>query len=281
MDLVSTEAAIGGEVEGLDLNDEPGEGVREAIRGFLWERGVIVVHDQRITPEAFLSFARIFGEPDEHFLTHYAHPTHSNILVISNIIEDGRSVGFADAGRVWHSDGSYLACPVAVTLLYALEVPRDGERTLGDTEVASSAAAYEGLPAELKGRIAGLEAVHQVAGRRRSLKTGLPSDREEDERQPDVVHPLVRRHPETGRRYLFATQGECIAVPGMEEGEALTLIDALASEIQRPRYRHTHRWSEGDLLIWDNRAVQHLATFDYEWPRHRRLMHRITIPETA
>ena len=281
MEVKPSPNVIGGEVTNVDLSAPLTEDLFAQLRDFFYERSVIAVRGQSLRPEDLLGFAGRFGEPDQLFLTHYALPSHPQVLVVSNIVEDGKPVGFADAGRVWHSDGSYLATPVAVTLLYALEVPVEDDVVLGATQFASAWAAYEGLSPAMKARIAALSAVHEVAGRRRHLKSGKASDRAEEERQPDVVHPLVRTHDRTGRPYIFAAEGECTRVLGMEDQAGLALISELAHAVQAPEYRHTHEWQVGDLLIWDNQAVQHLATFDYEWPRHRRLMHRVTVPESA
>lgn len=271
---------IGASLEGIDLAQDLDDALFADIAAVFHERGVVCIKHQTLEPEHLLGFARRFGTPDQHFMTHYALPDHPNVMRVSNIQEDGRDIGFADAGRVWHSDGSYMQTPVAVSMLYAIEVPTENGRALGDTQFASAAAAYDGLDDALKARIEGLESVHQVAGRRASTGTGL-KDRAQEQAQPEAIHPLVRTHPVTGRRYLFATQGECSGVIGMDESEGLALIDTLACEIQREAYRHVHSWEVGDLLVWDNRAVQHLATFDYHWPQHRRLMHRVTVTEGA
>ena len=199
--------------------------------------------------------------------------------MLSNIIKDGKARGFADAGRVWHSDGSYMQRPVAVSMLHAIEVPEQDGVSLGDTLFASAWAAYDDLPQASKEKIAGLRSVHQVGGRRRKLGSGEKSDREQEDAQPEAFHPVVRVHPHTGRKYLFVSKGECQSIDGMANDEALALIDELAERIQAPRFRHVHRWQVGDVLLWDNQAVQHLASFDYQWPAHRRLMHRVTIPE--
>jgi taurine dioxygenase len=125
-------------------------------------------------------------------------------------------------------------------------------------------------------RIADLRAIHQVAGRRARTGTGQ-HDQAQRHDQPAVVHPVVRTHPHTRRRCLYVSKGECEGIEGMAKDEALALIDELAERIVESRFRHTHRWRVRDLLMWDNCAVQHLASFDYEWPRHRRLMHRVTV----
>jgi taurine dioxygenase len=164
-------------------------------------------------------------------------------------------------------------------MLYAIEVPEEGGKTLGHTSFSSASAAYEGLDDAVKEQLEGLAAVHQVAGRRKTLGTSKPEDEATYEQQPQAIHPVVRVHPYTGRKYLFVNRGECQRIIGMNEVEGQALIVDLADEIPHPAYRYEHYWQVGDLLIWDNRAVQHLANFDYQWPKHRRLMHRITIAE--
>jgi len=226
-----------------------------------------------LSPEAF---ARRFGEVERIFLTHYAHPQHPEIMFVSNIRENGRDIGHADAGRVWHTDMSYTACPPRATLLYALEVPVENGVALGDTQFASAAHAHDSLSEPERASIAPLRAVHQVAGRRARTGTGQ-DDQALRREQPAVVHPVARTHPGTGRKSLYVSKGECEGIEGMERSEALALIDRLADLVVEPRFRHTHRWRVHDLLMWDNVSVQHLASFDYRWPAHRRLMHRVTV----
>ena len=101
------------------------------------------------------------------------------------------------------------------------------------------------------------------------------------DRQPDVVHPVVRTHPRTGRKAIYVSEGECVGILGMDDAEAAPLLADLARRVIRSEYRYRHHWQKGDVLIWDNAAVQHIALRDYEWPRHRRLMHRITVGGSA
>jgi taurine dioxygenase len=199
---------------------------------------------------------------------------------VSNINENGRDIGHADAGSVWHTDMSYTATPPRATLLYAIEVPTENGVPLGDTQFASAAAAYDSLSTDMKRRIANLRAIHQVAGRRARTGTGQ-GDQALRREQPTVVHPVVRTHPFTGRKCLYVSKGECEGIEGMPKDEALTLIDELADRTVEERFRHRHRWQVRDVLMWDNCAVQHLASFDYKWPQHRRLMHRVTVGGSA
>jgi taurine dioxygenase len=279
MHLVESGTIIGAEVFGLDLSGEIDDATFTELERQFYERSVLCIRAQSLTPGDLLAFAKRLGDVEDNVLSHYSHPDYPNILIISNIQEDGRDIGYADAGRVWHSDGSYRQRPVGISMLYAIEVPEEDGKTLGHTSFASAWAAYEGLEGAVKARLEGLEAAHQVAGRRKALGTSKPEDETKYEQQPEVIHPVVRIHPVTGRKYLFVNRGECSRILGMDEAEGQALIHDLADEIPRLDYRYEHHWQVDDLLMWDNRAVQHLANFDYHWPKHRRLMHRITISE--
>ncbi len=238
--------------------------------------GVIVLRDQHLNSDQHIAFSRRFGDLDYQVLDQYSLPGHREILVLSNKVEDGKPLGLSDGGRRWHTDMSYTARPPRATLLYALEVPIENGVVLGDTNFSSAADAHDSLPNETRQRIAGLRAIHQVAGRRARTGTGK-SDQALRQAQPVVVHPVARTHPHTGRKCLYVSKGECEGIEGLPKDEALALIDELADRTIDPRFQHTHRWQVRDLLMWDNCTVQHLASFDYHWPQHRRLMHRVTV----
>jgi taurine dioxygenase len=276
MRIVPSQDVIGAEIDDLDLAQPLSNDEFSRIESAFNTHEVICFREQYLDEEQLVAFARRFGEVERIFLTHYAHPRHPEIMFVSNIKENGRDIGHADAGRVWHTDMSYTARPPRATLLYALEVPMENGVALGDTQFASATAAHDSLPAELQQQIAGLRAVHQVAGRRAKTGTGQ-WDQAQRLAQPAVVHPVVRTHPHTGRKCLYVSKGECEGIEGMAKDHGLALIDQLADHTVEARFRHTHRWRVRDLLMWDNCAVQHLASFDYEWPRHRRLMQRITV----
>jgi taurine dioxygenase len=279
MNIVASGQIIGAEVHGLDLSRDMDDATFTELERQFYDRSVLCLRNQSLSPKDLLAFAQRLGDVEDNVLSHYSHPEYPNVLIISNIKENGRDVGYADAGRVWHSDGSYRQRPVGITMLYAIEVPEENGQTLGHTSFASTWAAYDGLSDTVKSKLEGLEAMHQVAGRRKALGTSKPEDEAAYEQQPVVIHPVVRVHPHTGRKYLFVNRGECQGIVGMDDAEAQALIQELADEIPNPAYRYEHYWQVGDLLVWDNRAVQHVANFDYHWPEHRRLMHRITISE--
>jgi taurine dioxygenase len=280
MRIVPSQDVIGAHIHDVDLSRSLSDPEFATIEAAFDRHGVICIRDQRVDEAQLVAFARRFGEVERIFLSHYAHPVVPEIMLVSNIRENGRDIGHADAGRVWHTDMSYTARPPRATLLYAIEVPTEQGRTLGDTQFSSAADAHDSLPPDLQRRIAPLRAIHQVAGRRARTGTGQ-QDQGLRHAQPAVVHPVVRVHPRTGRRCLYVSKGECEGIEGMAQAEALALIDELADRTVEERFRHTHHWRVGDLLMWDNCTVQHLASFDYEWPRHRRLMQRVTVDGTV
>lgn len=279
MQITHTPSVIGAHITDVDLaRVTDAEFAR--IESTFNERGVICIRQQNLNEQQLIAFARRFGSVAPHFLKHYTHPDHPEILYISNIQENGKDIGHSDAGSVWHTDMSYTDKPPRATLLYALEVPMENGKALGNTLFSCAAAAYDSLPDATKQRIANLRAIHQVAGRRAKTGTGQ-QDQALRREQPAVIHPVARTHPITGRKCLYVSKGECEGIEGMAQDQALALIDELADRTVEERFRYTHHWQPRDLLMWDNCTVQHLASFDYKWPRHRRLMHRVTVGGSA
>jgi len=280
MQISPSQNVIGAEITDVDLGQNLSAAEFGRIEDAFNRHSVVCFPQQQLDEPQLVAFARRFGEVEKIFLTHYAHPKYPEIMFVSNIKKDGRDIGHADAGSVWHTDMSYTARPPRATLLYALEVPMENGVALGDTQFSSAADAYDSLSDAMKQKIAGLRAIHQVAGRRARTGTGQ-QDQALRREQPAVVHPVARTHPYTGRKCLYVSKGECEGIEGMSTDEALKLIDELAERTVEPRFRHTHHWRVRDVLMWDNCAVQHLASFDYKWPQHRRLMHRVTVGGSA
>ena len=280
MEVVPSPDVIGAEIRNVDLAQPLSDAEFSRIEDAFNKHAVLCFPGQRLNEPQLIEFGRRFGEVERIFLTHYAHPKYPEIMFVSNIKENGRDIGHADAGRVWHTDMSYTARPPRATILHALEVPVENGVALGDTLFSSAADAYDALPPQTRERIAKLRSIHQVAGRRARTGTGQ-EDQALRHQQPAVVHPVVRTHPYTGRKCLYVSKGECEGIEGMDKDEALALIDELADHTIDPAFRHVHRWRVHDLLIWDNCTVQHLASLDYQWPRHRRLMHRVTVDGTV
>lgn len=262
-------APIGAEIVGLDIGGQVNEADYQILRDALHENSVIVLRNQDISPAQQKDFAGHFGEPRASFYNRYGVPEEPALTIVSNIKhEDGEQIGIADAGMLWHTDGSYLKRPDMYTLLYGIEIPQKDGRALGNTIFTSCWGAYDALPADLKIRIDGLRAVHSFSAHiekkqaRGQLKRA-PLTAEQKSRLPDVDHPVVRRHPINGRKCLFVTEGHTSHIVGMEKNESDALLEFLTEHLKKPEFHYTHSWKKGDLVIWDNCAVQHLAVFDY------------------
>jgi len=273
VEIVPAAAALGAEIRGVDLAQPLDEAEFAAIEAAYDRYGVIFFRDQRITPQQQVAFTRRFGDIEFNiFGERWSVPGCPEIVVVSNVTEDGRPIGIRRAGENWHSDMCYTPRPPRGTMLYALEIPDLFGLPLGDTEFASAAAAWDALPDSLKRRLDGRRAVFDFTGRKRAF----PPSRDEIERNPPVRHPIVRTHPHTGRKCLYAMRDDCTGIEGMETDEAEALIAALADHIVKPAFIYRHQWRVGDLLMWDNCIVQHRAIQDYDMPQ-RRLMHRTTM----
>ncbi len=277
IETVPGNAPVGAEIRGVDLSRPVGDNIVGALDDAFNEHGVVFFRNQSITPDGLLDFTRRFGELQFNvFGEDHGLVEHPGIVVISNVEEGGREIGVKRAGAGWHSDMCYTANPPRGTILCAREVPQQDGLTLGDTCFAAAHAAYDDLPEPMKERLEGCRAVFDFAGRRRA-QVITPEQRE---RFPAVTHPIVRTHPHTGRKCLFVMRDDCTGIVGMEDDEALRLIAALADHIIRPEYIYRHRWRVGDVLMWDNCTVQHIAIQDYDLPL-RRLMHRTTFAADA
>ena len=273
IEIVPTGAALGCEIRGVDLARSLDDASFATIERAYNDHGVIFFRDQHITPPQQVAFTRRFGEIEFNiFGERWSVPGSPEIVVVSNITEDGRPIGVRRAGENWHSDMCYTARPPRGTMLYALEVPDLHGLTLGDTEFASTQAAWQALPDPMRHRIEGRQAVFDFAGRKRAF----PPTRTEVDRNPPVRHPIVRTHPYTGRKCLYVMRDDCTGIEGLDGAEAEALIAALADHIVKPAFIYRHEWRPGDLLMWDNCTVQHRAIQDYDMPQ-RRLMHRTTM----
>lgn len=266
---------LGAEVIGLDLTRPVGdEDFRRIHRAHL-NYQVLVFRAQRITPAQQVAFSRRFGPLQIHVLNQFALPGHPEVLIVSNIKENGRPIGLGDAGHYWHSDLSYVEKPSLGSLLHAQELPAEG----GDTLFANQHAAYEALPDDLKQRIAGLRAEHSYLCKYEELRarnTWRPklTQVQIDQVQPHV-HPIVRTHPETGRKALFVSEHFTTRIVGLPEDESRTLLDTLFAHSVRPEFIYRHRWQPYDMVFWDNRSVLHLAAGTPD--ALRRKLYRTTV----
>ena len=268
-------AAVGAEIIGLDLSRPLNDADFARVHQAHLDYNVVVFRDQRITPQQQIDFSRRFGVLQIHVLKQFLLANHPEVFIISNIIENGQPVGLGDAGKFWHSDLSYKEFPSLGSMLYAQELPEEG----GDTLFASQQLAYETLPGELRQAIEGKRAAHSYTARyadevfkgiRRPTLTAAQLAEVKA-----VVHPVVRTHPETGRKGLFVNENFTTHILNIPEDESRQILAELYAHSARPEFIYRHQWQDGDMVFWDNRALIHLAT---GCPSHlRRRMHRTTI----
>lgn len=267
----------GAEVVGFDANRAFSDADFARVHRAWLDHCVIVFRDQRFTPEAHESFSTRFGPLKGHILKQYLLPGRDYTLVLSNKKVNGEPVGLEDAGRYWHSDVSYEDVPPMGSMLYGVEIPPTG----GDTLFANQYAAYDNLPEALKTRIATLKARHifnygQIQAAPGSVRK--PLTEEQQKQLSGAVHPVVRTHPETGRKALYVSPGFTVGIEGLPETESAALLKELIAYATAPEVIYRHVWKPRDAVLWDNRCLMHHAT-TYD-PKYTRHMHRTTIAGT-
>ena len=237
------------------------------IRAAILAHHVVVLAGQSLNREQQARLAADFGRVEAHGSDRGERKREDVAHVLSNVDADGApTIRFSPAANYhWHTDKPYRAAPPSLTLLYAVEVPPAGSGGGGDTEFANTALAYDVLPEATRRRIAGLRVAFRPAF---------------DPRLPEVDHPLVRTHPETGRKALYLGN-HATHIAGMPQAEGCALLAALLAHATRPEFVYAHRWRPGDLVIWDNRVLLHRLVLGDGLRRHRRVMHRSTVAGTV
>ncbi|QSI29001.1 TauD/TfdA family dioxygenase [Variovorax sp. RKNM96] len=268
-------APVGAEIIGLDISKPINEEDFTRIHRAHLDHHVLVFRDQQITPQAHIDFSRRFGPLEIHVLHQFQLKNHPEILIVSNIKENGEPIGLGDAGVYWHSDISYKPHPSLGSLLHAQELPSEG----GDTLFADQHLAWEALPADLQQRILPLKAEHSYLAKYEELRAKNPwrpklSQAQIDQVAP-AVQPVVRTHPETGRKALFVSEHFTTRIVGLPQDESDALLAELFAHSVKPEFVYRHTWAPHDLVFWDNRSLMHLAAGT---PDHlRRRLNRTTI----
>ena len=268
-------AACGATVQGLDLRQPLTDAQIAEVRAHWLQHQVLAFPGQDLSIEDIERFASTIGPfgVDPFFVAIEGHP---HVAQVRREADEQTPI-FAEA---WHSDWSFLAQPPAATVLYGDIIPPVG----GNTLFANQYAAWDALPADMKTLLAGRQGVHSA--KRGYAKDGAYGEKDKgrsmairfsDEALATQLHPIARVHPETGRTALFVSMGYTIGIDGMPEDEATALLIELFKHQAKPEFVYSHRWSQGTLLMWDNRCVNHAATGGYEG--HRRLLHRITVAD--
>src|SRR5688572_8801056 len=273
--VMAQTAPCGALVEGVDLRERLADEQVAAIRALWLQHQVLAFVDQQLQLEDIERFAESIGPfgVDPYF---GSVPGHPHVAQVRREADEQTPI-FAET---WHSDWSFLPSPPQATLLYGDVIPPVG----GDTLFANQYAAWEALPAAMKALLEDKQGVHSA--RRAYSRDGMYGERDKgrsmairysDNAMSTQLHPIMRIHPETGRPALFVSMGYTIGIDGMSEAEATPILMELFAHQSKAEFVYRHRWSQGMLVMWDNRCVLHAATGGYQG--HKRLLHRITVAE--
>ena len=269
---------IGAEVVGLDVSRPLDNDTFAKVHRAHLDHLVLVFRDQTLSPQQQINFSKLFGPLDRHPADDAVVPGYPDILIVSTKRKNGDYVGVPDGGPMWHSDLAYKKKTALGSMLYGIDIPDKG----GNTGFANMYKAYDALPKELKDTIEGKRGFY-LAGRsnaERSFKRGL--SQEQIDKTPGNMHPIIRTHPETGKKCIFANPQHTLAIEGMVEEESTEILSAIFKHSAQDEFVYSHQWRKGDLTFWDNRCAQHIADHTrLDDPTYIRHMHRTTIEGDA
>ncbi len=285
MDIISSGQTLGATVEGIDLATALSDDDLRTLLRALGQYGVLCFPKQTFDTPAMAAFARRFGELEVNVANLYFEPDFPEIMILSNQMHpDGKPVGLNDAGQGWHTDTSYSKDIELAKILHAQSVPMRNGKPIGETQFRNMHAAYDELPDEIKHKLEGRTASHdfekfwevmrQRPGSRRPALT-----EEQRRKKPPVSQPLVRVHPLTGRKVLYANPGYTMRIDGMDPDESGVILDYLFRHQERADFLYAHHWAVGDVLMWDNIGTVHNAVADY-LPSEPRYMRRAQVMAT-
>jgi taurine dioxygenase len=285
MDIIPSGQTLGARVENVDLADPLTDAAFRTLLRALGRHGVLCFPNQTFDTPAFAAFARRFGDLEVNVANLFHEPDFPEVMILSNQMRpDGKPVGLNDAGQGWHTDMSYSKDIALANVLHARAVPTRNGKSVGETQFRNMHAAYDELPEALKHTLEGRSATHDFEkfwevmrlrpGSRRAKLT-----EEQKRRKPPVSQPLVRVHPLTGRKVLYANPGYTMWIDGMDRLESDTILDYLFRHQERADFLYAHHWAVGDVLMWDNIGTVHNAVADY-MPEEHRYMRRAQVMAT-
>lgn len=270
--VVPLNGALGARIEGLDRGRANEPEIAGTLSQALAKHLLVVIPGEPMAPAETRRLAAVFGAPQKQLLRYKRSGEVPDVSVmVSTLKADGSTDKTAIRAEDWHTDDSYFATPAKATLLHAIEIPSHG----GSTWFCNMHSVFESLPEAMRKRIDGMRGIHGYDTKRARNR---PSARtpEEMAETPDVEHPLVRTHPETGRKALYLNPNRLDRIVGLERDESDALLDELADAARQPQHHHGHTWTKGDLVVWDNRATMHRVVIDYPVGENR-IMQRVLI----
>ncbi|MGE5639470.1 MAG: TauD/TfdA dioxygenase family protein [Clostridia bacterium] len=282
MRVIPSGSALGARIEGLDLSSPFPESVFREIEKALGRYSVLRFPRQKLTGAQLRDFAARFGDLEVNVASGpYQEPGVPEVMTLSNIVENGKPIGLADAGQGWHTDMSYSRHIALANVLYGIKVPRRNGKVLGATQFANMHAAYEGLPAKIKSELEGKTILHDFEKfwemmRREKGSARPPLTDAQRKAKPPVSHPAVLTNPLSGRKVLYANPGYAMRINELPEKESAELLAFLFEHQLKPEYLYTSEWEEGDVLFWEDIGTIHNAVADYG-PHEHRLIKRCQV----
>ena len=275
MKVIPSGDSLGATLDGLDLgrplDPEQLKGVLQALGRY----GVLRFPRQQLTGRQLRDFSAQLGDLEINVgSAGYQEPGVPEVMILSNIVENGRPIGLADAGQGWHTDMSYSRMVAFANVLYGIKIPRRNGETLGATQFANTQAAYADLPANVKRALEGKTVLHDFEKfwemmRREKGSKRPPLSEAQRKAKPPVSHPVFLRHPLTGNRVLYANPGYAIRINELPPKDSDEMLDFLFQHQLKPEYLYTYRWTENDVLVWEDIGTIHNAVADYGPSEHR------------
>ena len=274
MRLTPKDAILGVDIEDIDLSQPLGRAEFGQILRALGEYGVLCFPRQTLDAMQLKEFSEHFGELQASLTGTYCEPGMPEVMVLSNIVENGEPLGLADAGQDWHTDMSYNDLIGFTNVLYGIKIPRRGGKPLGNTVFANMHEAYDDLDQSLKQLLAGMTATHDFNKfweemRRRPGSTRPPLTPEQRAKRLPAIHPVFMTHPITGRTVLYCNPGYATRINELDEAESDRVLAHLFAHQLQAKYQYSHLWTEGDVLMWDHIGTLHNAIPDYGPDEHR------------
>jgi taurine dioxygenase len=284
MKLIPTGRTLGATIEGIDLSKTLSSDLLDKVMQALGNHGVLRFPGQSLTGMELRQFSAQLGDLEINVAGGFQEPGMPEVMILSNIVENGKPVGLSDAGLDWHTDMSYSRQIAFANVLYGIKIPRRGGKPLGSTDFCNMHAAYEGLPEKLKKELDGKTVLHDFNKfwekmRSREGSRRAPLSDAQRQAKPPVSHPIFLTHPITGRKVLYANPGYSMKINELSEKESEETLAFLFEHQTRPEYRYSFHWTEGDVLVWEDFGTIHNAIADYG-PDEHRLIKRCQVMAT-
>jgi len=282
--LTPTGQTLGATIEGLDLSKPLSSELLDKVMQALGKHGVLRFPSQKLRGIELKRFSSQLGDLEINVANAFQEPGHPEVMILSNILEDGKPIGLADAGQDWHTDMSYSRQIAFANVLYGIKIPRRNGQALGSTDFCNMHAAYDDLPAAMKRELEGKTVLHdfdkfweKMRGREGSRRA--PLTEAQRKAKPPVSHPIFLTHPLTGRKVLYANPGYSMRINELPPQQSEETLEFLFAHQTRPEYRYSFHWTEGDVLVWEDFGTIHNAIADYG-PDEHRLIKRCQVMAT-